>query len=103
MDNDYPMKIKVTYDEFIYEGMLHNFESYSNKPNIILTSYIVKDKLGNILDNFINDSTRVIILDTSKADKIEIMYANNSDMCADLKNLCDSNSVLYEKKIEEQD
>ena len=44
LDNQYPMKIKISYDDFIYEGMLHNYESYSNEPHIVLASYMIMDK-----------------------------------------------------------
>ena len=103
MDNDYPMKVSVSYDENCYEGMLHNFESYSNEPHVVLSSYVVKDNSGNILSDFTNDKTKIIIVDTSKANKVEIIYATNSEKCNDLKSLCNSNDLLYGQDSKEQD
>lgn len=56
-------------------------ESYSNEPHIVLTSYIVKDKSDNVLDDFRDDNTKIIILDTSEAEKVEVIYAKNSTIC----------------------
>ena len=78
--------------------MLHNFESYSNEPHIVLASYIVKDKSNEVLYNFANDNTKVVVLDTSKATQVEIVYTSKSNMCKDLKNMCDSNDELYGNK-----
>lgn len=89
------MKVKVLCDDVCYEGMLHNFESYSNEPHIVLASYVVKDKSNKVLHNFVNDNTKIIVLDTSKVAKLEIIYAKDSNMCKDLKDMCDSNNELY--------
>lgn len=94
----------VSYNENVYEGMLHNYESYSNEPHIVLTSYIVKDKSDNVLDDFRDDNTKIIILDTSEAEKVEVIYAKNSTICKDLRELCNSNSSLFnDRNNEEQD
>lgn len=103
MDDKYPMKIKISYEDVSYEGMLHNFESYSNEPHIILTSYVIKDKFGNIVKNFINDNTKIIILDTAKAEQVEVIYSNKSEVCKDLKSLCNFNVVLENKSNKEQE
>ena len=83
--------------------MFHNFESYSNEPHIILTSYVIKDKFGNIVKNFINDNTKIIILDTAKAEQVEVIYSNKSEVCKDLKSLCNFNVVLENKSNKEQE
>ena len=103
MDEKYPMKVKISCEDVSYEGMLHNFESYSNEPHVILASYVIKDKSGNILQNYTNDNTKIIILDTAKVENIEVTYANNSEVCHDLKSLCDSNILLYNKNNQGQD
>ena len=95
MDNEYPMKVRIACDDICYEGMLHNFESYSNEPHIVLASYIIKDKTNKVLRDFTNDNTKIIVLDTSKAAYIEVIYAKNSNICKDLKDMCDSNNELY--------
>ena len=103
MDNNYPMKIRIDYDRFVYEGMLHNFESYSNEPHLVLASYIIKDEHGNILGDYTNDNTRTIVLDISKSNKVEIIYVSNSEVCNDLKCLCDANNILYNSNKDEQE
>lgn len=100
LDNQYPMKIKISYDDFIYEGMLHNYESYSNEPHIVLASYMIMDKKNNILCDFRNVDTKIIILDTSKANKTEVIYSTHSEICKDIKHLCESNRILYSKNKE---
>lgn len=100
LDNQYPMKIKISYDDFIYEGMLHNYESYSNEPHIVLASYMIMDKKNNILCDFRNVDTKIIMLDTSKANKTEVIYSTHSEICKDIKHLCESNRILYSKNKE---
>lgn len=87
MDNKYPIKVIIYYGKTKYEGYLHTFESYSNMPGIVLASYIVTYK-NKITDDNSQDITKTIILDTGKADKIEIIYDKDSNMCDDLKALC---------------
>ncbi len=94
MDNTgKPMRIKVEYDSITYDGMLHLFESYSNTPLIALVAYhIIKyDNNRNRIDeiNYQHDATKVIVLDTSKANSVEITYETGSSMCKDIQGLCD--------------
>lgn len=88
LDENYPMEAKITIDNIIYEGMIHNYESYSNDPHIVLSSYVIKNEY-KILEDYTFDNTKIIILDTSKASNVEISYDKNSAICNDLKNLCD--------------
>lgn len=94
MDNDYPMKVRVSFENTIYEGMLHNYESYSNEPHIIITSYIIKDVDNKIINDFSDDNTRVIILNTSNATNVELLYYKDSKICKDLQDLCDFNKMI---------
>lgn len=98
MDNEYPMKIRVICENEIYEGMLHNYESYSNDPHIILSSYVIMDKDENVKKDFTDNDSRTIVLNTAEAIAVEIMYAQNSEMCEDLESLCNSNKKLFLKK-----
>lgn len=100
MDNNYPMKISIEYEDRIYEGMLHNYEGYSNNPHVAIASYIVKDNLKNIIEDFSEDKTKVAILDTEKANCIHIEYHINSNECKDLKNLCDFHQSFKEHNRE---
>lgn len=88
MDNTQPMKMVVYYEKFKYEGYLHTFESYSNAPKIVLASYIITYK-NKIIDDNSHNTTKIIILDSNKVDKIEVIYDADSHMCDDLKLLCD--------------
>ena len=69
MDNVYPMKVSVLLCDKTYEGMIHSYESESNSPHIILAAYLIKDLMGNIVENHSNDDTKVIILDTNSIKK----------------------------------
>lgn len=91
MDNDYPMKVIISFENSSYEGMLHNYETYSNEPHIVLCSYILKDKDGKIIKDLSNNNTEIVILNTAKADSVNILYYKDSKECKDLKNLCDFN------------
>lgn len=103
MDNKYPMKIRVICEKEIYEGMLHNYESYSNDPHIILSSYVIMDKDENVKKDFTDNDSRTIVLNTAEAIAVEIMYAQNSEMCEDLKSLCNSNKKIFLKKQRARD
>ncbi len=89
MDNDYPMKISIGYEDRIYEGMIHNYESYSNNPHVAIASYIIKDNNRNIVEDFSDDNTKIVILNTDTAKYICFEYAPNSSESKDLKDLCD--------------
>lgn len=98
MDNDYPMKVCITYTDKSYIGIVHHFESYSNSPHVILASYVVKDADGNIISDYLDDNTKIIILDTGAAESVEIYYHPKSSECKDIKNLCDYNKELQDKE-----
>lgn len=104
MDNINPMKAVITYDQFIYEGIVHCYESYSNAPHIALSSYIIKDIKNNISEDYSNNNTKIIILDTAKANSVSIIYFQNNgknEICKDLSLLCKSHKDF--KKQEEQE
>ncbi|MCM1246999.1 MAG: hypothetical protein NC251_01030 [Lachnoclostridium sp.] len=90
MDVKNAMKVRVVYDEEIYEGMLHNYESYSNAPRIVLAAYTVKSLPDQKVCDYSQDNTRIVILNTDAARSVEIIYYSESDECKDLKNLCDA-------------
>lgn len=95
MDDKYPMKLCIEYNDITYEGMLHNYESYSNDPHIVLCSYVAKDQNNHIIEDFSNDNTKIIILDTAKATKLNVIYYQDSDECIDLQKLCDFNTKNF--------
>lgn len=98
MDQSEPMKIIITYDTSQYEGMLYNFESYSNSPHITLASYIVRDFNKLTTKNYTDDHTKVVILDSSTTKCIEIIYSKNNIECQTIKNFCD-----YRKSIQNEE
>ena len=95
MDDIYPMKVVATYKDIVYEGMLYNYESYSNAPELVLSSYIIKDKNGATIKDYTHNKTKCIILNSGNAENIEIVYSDKSDKCNDIKSLCDSNDALF--------
>lgn len=90
MDNKYPMKATVAYDNARYNGIVCYIESYSNNPHITLVSYMVST--GGKLYDYHNDVTKTIVLDTAKAQFIEITYDRDSDMCDDIVDACKYNT-----------
>ena len=98
MDNKYPMKAFISYGDKIYEGMIHNFESYSNNPHIVLASYVIKDNQGNIIEDFSEDETKVIVLNTEDSQSVCLEYDYNSDECKDLSTLCENNKRFKEQE-----
>lgn len=94
MDVKYAMKVRVVYDGEIYEGMLHNYESYSNCPHIVLAAYTMKSLPNQKVYDYSQDNTRIVILNTDTARSVEIIYHSASDECKDLKSLCDANQLF---------
>lgn len=95
LDNNYPMKIQVLHNNKKYEGMLHNYESYSNNPHIVLASYIIKNINDEIIEDHSKSKNSLIVLDTSNTDDIAIFYDNRSNKCDDIIKLCKNNNKKY--------
>lgn len=98
MDDKYPMRLRIVYDDAIYTGMIHIIESYTNNPHIALSSYMIENIQGEILKDYSNDHTKIIVLNTDIAKLVEIEYYNDSDECIDIKNLCDFNINFKEQE-----
>lgn len=98
LDNKYSLKVCVTYSDKIYEGILYLYESYSNSPHIVLGAYTIKDIHNNIISDYSENNTKVIILKTDTAQFTEITYYIHSEECDDLNRVCNS----Y-KKFKEQE
>lgn len=86
IDADYAMKAIVTYDDCSYYGYVHLFESYSNTPQLVLCAYTKKS--GKKIKDYSSDPNRIIVLDTSTAKSVEIIYAPESSMTKDIIPLC---------------
>lgn len=97
LDKSKSMKAKIIINNKIYEGMIHYIESKSNSPNIILSSYIVKNLNNVVIEDKRSDNNKVIILNTLKADSVEVIYDSDSYMCKDIQELCDVNLKDAEK------
>lgn len=91
MDDDYPMKAIIYYNNTVYEGLIHLYESYSKEPQIVLGSYVIKNKKGRIVQDFTNDDTRITILNISNAISVDIIYNKESKECTDIRKLCNYN------------
>lgn len=87
MDNVLPMKAVVYYKDLKYAGYLFSYESYSNSPNIILAAYTLSSSKKNIEDNS-HDKTKIIILNTEKADRVELIYDEHSKICNEIELFC---------------
>lgn len=89
MDITYPMKTLIEYDNAKYTGIIHNIESYTNSPHIVLGAYQKLDLDNNIILDSSNNKTQIIILNLSDAKQVEIFYNKKSKKCYDIKNLCE--------------
>lgn len=98
MDNKYPMKAGISYEDKIYEGIIHNYQSYSNDPHIVLASYVIKDIQDNIIEDFSEDETKIVVLNTGDSKSICIEYYHDSDECKDLRSLCTFNKCFKEQE-----
>lgn len=98
IDDVYPTRIRVTFDNYIYEGMIQYYESRSNSPHIVLSSYKIMKSNNVTISDFSENNSKIIILDTSRASHVEISYMNESHMRDDLKCLCSCNKDEYFKK-----
>ncbi len=85
LDQTYSMKAIVNIDNCFYSGYIHYTESYTNTPHIALCLYTCKDNQGNIISDCSDDYTKVIVLDTSKAKSVEILYDVNSPIVKDIR------------------
>lgn len=91
MDNNLSMKVNIYYGNIKYSGFLFSYESYSNSPNIVLVAYTVfSDKI--ILEDNSQDKTKIIMLNTENADKVEIIYNEKSSICNEIDLFCTENN-----------
>lgn len=94
MDNDFPMKVIIGYEECTYEGMIHNYESYSNSPHMVLAAYVLKDGNGKLIEDNSDKDNVVIVLDTESAKYVKVVYYAESKECKDIQSLVESNKDL---------
>ena len=84
LDNNYSMRACVQYDEKIYTGYVHDIENYNNSPHIVLCLYTVMNNKYKIVEDYSNNTQEVVVLDTSKAQSVRIIYDSQSDVCEDI-------------------
>lgn len=94
MDNDFPMKVIIGYEKCTYEGMLHNYESYSNNPHMVLAAYVLKDENGKIKEDNSKKDNIVIVLDSASAKYVKVIYYTESRECTDIQNLVKANESI---------
>ena len=92
----------------VFENAIEALEQLSvSYADVIITDIKMPEINGLDLINRIREkdqNTKIIILDTSEAEKVEVIYAKNSTICKDLRELCNSNSSLFnDRNNEEQD
>lgn len=84
LDDKYPMRIRIKYDDYTYEGFLHAIQSYSYSPQVAIALYTVVNKNGKVIKNYSDDETFVMVFDLSKADVIELIYQKESRISRDI-------------------
>lgn len=72
--------VKVTFkvQNEQYLGILTTTEDFQRMPLIVLTRYTKSNLSGEIIADYTNDKTRRIVLDSSKADTVELIYDKDS-------------------------
>lgn len=85
LDDTWPMRISIIYNEYTYDGFLHATQSYSYSPQVAVALYKVTDKKGRIIKNYSDDERRIMIFDVSKADYIELVYDEESRIASDIR------------------
>lgn len=89
LDTTYPMRVEIKCQETLYKGMVNFYQSCSDNPHIILASYkIINYETGAVINNESN-TDEVLVVDTSHADYVRIVYDHDSKHTHDIKSLCD--------------
>jgi hypothetical protein len=80
IDMDYTMKVQVNMaDGYSYVGFLGITESYSQTPVVSLYGYkIINTKTNIALADYSRVSNRTIVLDTRKANSVELIYGTDT-------------------------
>lgn len=94
-DNTKEPKTLWVYLEFqkismSYFGVLSLTEDFQRQPMIVLSCYTATRLDGAVVHDYTEDATKRILLDTSQADIIELIYDNGSDNIAEVKKQLDS-------------
>lgn len=90
-DWEYPNKLIVHFPDKIIQGYVHYSENYSNVPSVTLAGYVIKNPQGSVLVDNSSNENKVIFLELSKADYVEIEYDPNSSMCIEIRDLASNN------------
>jgi hypothetical protein len=99
MDNDNPMRAVIKFDNTVYDGIIHNYESYSNEPHVALAAYTIFDTNGNVIYDYSEDYSRITILNTADAVSVDFIYCNGSNECKDIEKLCDFKKRFYHLNV----
>lgn len=101
MDDDFPMKVIIGYEKCTYEGIIHNYESYSNSPHMVLAAYVLKNEKGDIKEDNSKKDNIIIVLDTASAKYVKVIYDTKSEECTDIQNLVEYNNSISVLKIKD--
>lgn len=78
IDPNYGIKAEISLSDKVFSGYIHYYEGHTSTPHIVLCLYKVKDKNGNILEDYSRDPSMIITLDTSNSESVKLEYANES-------------------------
>lgn len=78
IDPAYGIKAEISLSDKVFSGYIHYYEGHTSTPHIVLCLYKVKDKNGNILEDYSRDPSMIITLDTTNAESVKLEYANES-------------------------
>lgn len=81
LDKEYAMQITIVMNNQKYIGYMGITEEYNQKPMMSLYCYkIVSTETNEIISDNSKQPNKIIVLDTSKAESIEITYCKHSIM-----------------------
>ena len=78
IDPDYGIKAEISLSDKVFSGYIHYYEGHTSTPHIVLCPYKVRDKNGNILEDYSRDPSMIIAPDTANAESVKLEYANES-------------------------
>ena len=85
MDQEYPMKLCIHSKDRIYEGYPQYIEGDQRTPVISLAKFRILSLDNDVLE--IGNTNQIIVVDSSKADYIEVTYYDSSAKCERLVSL----------------
>lgn len=73
------IKVFIPNDQVIYYGLYKGNEEKDDDLYILMTDYEVRKYDGKVVNDYSDDRTRWVIINTKDINRVEIIYSSNSD------------------------